>query len=204
MPTEPKRLVKVVLTGGPGAGKSVAAERVSRSLVAEAVHVPEAATQVYRRLGKKWDQLDMAQRRDAQTAMYRLQLEQEAFAEQDAREKGLRVLLLDRGTLDGAGYWPDGIDAFWGAMGTTHERELARYHGVVWLESAAALDLYDHDASNEVRFESPAEAIKSGERMMSLWGAHPKLLRVHARREFEDKLREVLKAVREIVEYHRA
>jgi hypothetical protein len=49
-----------------------------------------------------------------------------------------RILLCDRGTVDGAAYWPDAPDSFFGAVGTTFERELARYDAVLFFETAAA------------------------------------------------------------------
>jgi predicted ATPase len=183
---------KIVLTGGPGAGKTIAAREVARRLV-EAGHrvqyIPEAATQVYERLGRKWNELTLDQRRAAQTAMYRLQLEQEAEAARSVAPG--TTLLLDRGTIDGAGYWPDGPQAFWPAMHTTHPQELARYHAVLWLETAATLGLYDHDASNPVRFENPHQAIQAGELQANLWSNHPNLYTIPAQPNFNEKLAQV-------------
>jgi predicted ATPase len=187
--------VKIVLTGGPGAGKSTAARLISQKLGPGVVYVPEAATQVYERIGRKWSDLNPAQRRETQAAMYRLQVEQEVEAIERAAREGASILLLDRGTLDGAGYWPDGVAAFWGAMGTTPEAELARYTAVIWLETAASLGLYDHDASNAVRFENAPQAIESGELMASLWRAHPRFETVRAERDFGVKLQAIERAL---------
>lgn len=187
-PSRPPSLAKIVLTGGPGAGKSTAARHIAAKLGRTAIYVPEAATQVYERMGRKWSDLTLGERRGAQEAMYRLQLSQEAELESRARDSGATLLLLDRGTIDGAGYWPDGSDAFWSAMGTTHRAELDRYHAVIWLETAASLGLYDHDASNAVRFESAPEAIAAGQRMADLWRSHRNLLTVRADPSFEAKL----------------
>lgn len=195
-----ERPKKIVLTGGPGAGKTVAARHVASRLGMGARFIPEAATQVYHRLGKKWNELNIEQRRAAQTAMYHLQLEQEAHAANVAVQDGVRLLLLDRGTIDGAGYWPDGPELFWNAMGTTQEAELGRYDAVLWLETAAALGLYDNDASNAVRFENAPEAIASGERMAHLWQHHPRVIRVRAYVEFQDKLNEIERVIRSLVQ----
>lgn len=187
---------KIVLTGGPGAGKTTAAREIARRLGLGAQHVPEAATQVYHALGTTWDKLTFDQRCDAQTQMYRLQIAQEEAASEIARRAGVSVLILDRGTLDGAGYWPEGIDAFWPAMGTTQGEQLRRYDAVLWLETAAALGLYDNKASNAIRFESPTEAIAAGVRMEDLWCAHPRLTRVPAEIDFNAKLDAVERAIR--------
>jgi predicted ATPase len=179
---------RIVLTGGPGAGKTVISGQVVRDLPERYVRVPEAATQVYEALQTRWDRLDLDGRRDAQRRMYRLQREQE---ERLAREHPGKILLLDRGTIDGAAYWPDGPAAFWQDLGTTAEQELARYDAVVWMQTCAAVGCYDGDASNAVRFEAAEAAITSGQMLMQLWGSHPNLHRVEAYPNLAQKVREV-------------
>jgi predicted ATPase len=188
---------RVVLTGGPGAGKTVVARAIESAFAGRIVVIPEAATQIYTRLNTRWDKLDLEGRRNAQRAMYRLQLEQEAaFA---ARYPD-RVLLHDRGTIDGAAYWPEGPAAFWVDVGTTHAAELARYDAILWLETAAALGIYDGDASNAVRFEDPKAAIASGEALLTLWGDHPSVRHIGAFMNLDDKIAAVVEALRPIVE----
>ncbi|HEY7088752.1 MAG TPA: ATP-binding protein [Tepidisphaeraceae bacterium] len=176
---------RIVLTGGPGAGKTV----ISRALVARhpdrLVLVPEAATQVYDLLQTRWDRLDTEGRRDVQRRIYRLQVEQE---DRIAREHPDQVLLLDRGTIDGGAYWPDGADEYWRDLATTRAKELSRYHAVIWLESAAALGLYDGDQSNFCRFEDAAGAVESGKTLLHLWGDHPNLKHVGAFTNLHDKI----------------
>ena len=139
-----------------------------------------------------WDKLDRAGRFDAQRRMYRLQIAQE---ERLAVEHPEKILLLDRGTVDGAAYWPGGPDGFWPDVGTTRPAELARYDAVLWLESCAALGLYDGDASNACRFEDPAAAIRSGKALLTLWGDHPHLHRIGAFVDLADKFAAVMETI---------
>lgn len=176
---------RIVLTGGPGAGKTLVAARLARDEPQTFVVVPEAATQVYRQLRTRWDRIDANGRRDVQRRIYALQLEQEARA---AREHRDRVLLLDRGTVDGAAYWPDGPEDYWRHLGTTCAAELARYDAVVWLETCAAIGAYDGDASNACRHEDTQLAVERGLAVLRLWEKHPNLTRVEAYPQFEDKL----------------
>lgn len=177
--------MRIVLTGGPGAGKTSVAMALVRERPDKLVHVPEAATQVYDGLGTRWDRLDDAGRREVQRRIYRLQLEQEA---RHAREHPGKVLLFDRGTVDGAAYWPQGADDYWQRLGTTHAAELARYDAVIWLETCAAVGAYDGAASNACRHEDPQAAIARGLLVLAAWEAHPRLARVDAYPTFEEKV----------------
>ena len=176
---------RIVLTGGPGAGKTVVCNALAADR-ARIVLVPEAATQVYAALGSRWDRMDIAGRRDAQRRIYALQVAQETRLAAATRPD--QILLLDRGTIDGAAYWPEGPDAYWQDLGTTLADELKRYDAIILLETAATLGIYDGEQSNPVRFEAPAAAIESGRMLHRLWGGHPNLRTVPAFRQIEEKI----------------
>ncbi len=177
--------LRIVLTGGPGAGKTVIARRIAADHPDRFVLVPEAATQVYDALQTRWDKLDLEGRRDVQRKIYRLQVDQE---DRTAAANPNKILLLDRGTIDGAAYWPEGPEDYWRDVQSTLESELKRYDAVILLESAAALGLYDGDSSNFCRFEDAQGAIESGKLLQKLWGGHRNLQHVGASPNFESKI----------------
>jgi predicted ATPase len=179
---------RFVLTGAPGAGKTVISHLLAKKHPELWVLVPEAATQVYDALQTRWDKLDVPGRREVQRKIYRHQLEQEEKLQ--CAHPG-KTLLLDRGTIDGAAYWPDGPDDYWGNIGSTLADELRRYTAVIWLQSSAAIGLYDGDTSNPRRHEAPAAAIASGERTAKLWQDHPHFHRVDAYPSLDEKIAEV-------------
>jgi predicted ATPase len=185
---------RIVLTGGPGAGKTVISKRIATLHPDRFVLVPEAATQVYDALQTRWDKLDLPGRREVQRKIYALQVDQE---NRTADANPGKTLLLDRGTIDGAAYWPDGADDYWKDVGSTLDAELKRYHAVIWMESAAALGqkFYDGDFSNSCRFEDAAGAIESGKLLLKLWGGHPNLKHVGAFESLDDKVASVFEVL---------
>jgi len=192
MSTLPKPLQKIVLTGAPGSGKTTIARTLAEARPDRYLHVPEAATQTYTALMTRWDKLDDAGRRDAQLRIYALQVSQEAASIEQARG---RVILLDRGTIDGAAYWPDGPERYWEMLQSSHARELSRYDLVLMLESVAALGQYDGDKSNSTRFESAQESLENAKVLEKLWNPHPNLIRIAATRDLPDKLAAVERAI---------
>ncbi|MFT3789182.1 MAG: ATP-binding protein [Tepidisphaeraceae bacterium] len=186
------RTARIVLTGAPGSGKTTIAAALAKLHPNRFILVPEAATQYYTSLGRRWDQLDIKNRKEAQRGIYRLQVEQETRL---ARTNPDKTLLLDRGTVDGSAYWPDGPDEYWQDLGTTLADELARYDRVLILQTSAHLGLYDGDASNRVRFEDAAGAIANEKLIEQIWKPHPHRIIVHAEADFGRKLAAVEAAV---------
>jgi predicted ATPase len=187
---------RIVLTGGPGAGKTIVAARIAAEFPDRFALVPEAATQVYTMLQTRWDRLDLEGRHDVQRRIYRLQREQE---DRIAAEQPTKTLLLDRGTIDGAAYWPAGAEAYWQDLGTTHAAELARYDAVILLQTSAALGLYDGDDSNFCRFENAEAAIASDNLLELLWHDHPRLMKVRAFHTLDEKIAAVSSVLGELV-----
>lgn len=185
-----EKVRKIVLTGGPCAGKSTIADLVSRAFDGRLLVVPESASLLFRGGFPRWP--DEKSRGALQTAIYYVQSEMEAAYESNA---GGLSLLLDRGTIDGAAYWPKGPRDFFGAMGTTEERELARYDEVIYLESASELDYGVHRLRNPSRLETWTEARELDEKTRSIWSKHPRISVVPNRSAFSDKIFAVLELV---------
>jgi predicted ATPase len=120
------RARRVVLTGGPGAGKTAVLELARRTLCGHVALVPESASILFRG-GFPREEEEVA-RCAAQRAIVRVQRELETIA--DARPDA-RLVLCDRGTLDSLAYWPRSPDDFFADLETTEALQLARYDVVI-------------------------------------------------------------------------
>lgn len=163
---------RLVLTGGPGGGKTTAADLFRRELGERVVVVPESATILF--AGGFPRARELEARRSAQTAIFQVQRNIEDV--QSALFPD-RILLCDRGTIDGAAYWPNHDRDFFEAMGTSFEAELARYDAVVFFETAAVAGS-SIEGGNPVRNESLAEAAELDRKLHALWSRHPRFLLV--------------------------
>ncbi|MBI3542970.1 MAG: ATP-binding protein [Deltaproteobacteria bacterium] len=157
--------MRIVLTGGPSAGKTTLLELLHRQY-ADAVGVaPEAASILFRGGFPRPQTSD--DRAHTQRSIYALQKELEASALERSRGD---VVFCDRGSLDGASYWSGSVHEFARAMDTTVERELSRYAMVVHLETAPEAMGY---TLNDVRTETHAEASALDRRIGEIWSLHP-------------------------------
>lgn len=130
--------------------------------------------------------------RAVQRAIFRIQRELEASVE----DEDLAIVLCDRGTVDGAAYWP-GPDSFWDEMGTTPAAEFARYDAVIHLRTPT--DAMGYDFSNPLRVESPIEASRIDARIAELWRGHPSWIEIPAMDDFLAKARRTMDPLRALV-----
>jgi len=173
---------RIVLTGGPGGGKTTAADLFRRELGDRVVIVPEAATLLFS--GGFPRTLDVRARKAAQQAIFHVQTQLENVQSALYPE---RILLCDRGTVDGAAYWPDDSAGFFDAVGTTEGAELERYDAVLFFESAAVGDI-SIEGGNPTRIESNAEAVALDRRLRALWSKHPRFSVVPHQASFVKKI----------------
>ena len=174
----------LVLTGGPGAGKTAVLEVLRRNFGDRVEILPESASILFK--GGFPRNSDDIHRRSAQRAIFYVQRELERVV----FETGLRAMALcDRGTIDGLAYWPGEATEFWQETGTTYETELARYHAVIHLRTPPARD-YNH--KNPIRTENASEAAAVDERILAVWGPHPRRYIVESTTEFLDKIVRVM------------
>lgn len=179
---------RIVLTGGPGAGKTAVLELVRHFFCRHMDVLPEAASILFG--GGFRRAKTAAGQQAAQRAIFHVQRELEATADAEGNPA---VVLCDRGTIDGAAYWP-GPEDFWTALGTTREAELRRYDAVIHLRVPPAQLGYNH--SNPVRIETAAEAAAIDERIARAWEGHPRVFLVESTPDFLEKGRRAVELLR--------
>lgn len=190
---DPCTCTRIVLTGGPGGGKTTAADLFRPEIGDGVVIVPETATILFQGGFPRSRTPEVA--RLAQSTIFHVQRKLEDV---QATIYPGRTLLCDRGTVDGAAYWPDGDGQYFAAVGTTLEAEFRRYAAVIFFETAAAGGM-SIEGGNPVRNESLAEAVQLDAKLRQLWSRHPRFIFIPHQPSFFRKINLALSALQEVL-----
>lgn len=179
----------VVLTGGPGAGKTAVLEVIRKNFCEHIAVLPEAASILFGGGFPRGESLPA--RRAGQRAIARVQMELERMRLEEGKSA---VILCDRGTLDGLAYWPGDAAEFFQDIQTTREAEFARYAAVIHLRVPADGAGYGH--SNPLRIETAPEAAEIDARIGAAWRGHPRVVEIPSNPRFLEKLKATIDTIR--------
>lgn len=191
---------RIVLTGGPCSGKSSVMNRLRNELKDVLQCVPEVATIVIQQVGAKPPVDDPLAMRTFQRTIYDVQNGFEKVSFKQARDDGKRAILLDRGTVDGAAYMPNGLEDLEHVCMTTVAAEYDRYEAVICLDFPPR-HIYERDiVNNPARYETYEEATAVGERIARVWAGHPHFVRIASRDSWEEKYQAAREAILDALE----
>jgi len=199
-----KRFFKVVLTGGPCAGKTSALAIISdhfRNLGWHVFTCPEATTLMVSG-GVSWAALNPTQwfnfQKNVMKTMIHLEDTYAEIALQREDDKPV-LILCDRGVMDAAAYVEkDVFTNLLNAIGadSLFDVKHSRYDLVIHLVSAA-LGAEEHYSleNNEARTETPEEAREVDKRILQAWTGHPNIVCINNRTLFKEKIVRALQTI---------
>ena len=193
------KINKIVLTGGPCAGKTTALTWISNYFSKRGytvLFVPETATELITNGVAPWT---CKTNYEYQTFQIRLQkIKEQIFDDAAKTMKNDKILIVcDRGVLDNKAYMKDvEFKRILKEFGTNEIQERDSYDAAFHLVSAAKGKEDVYTLSNNVaRTENLEEARNLDDRIISAWTGHPHFRIIDNSTEFEEKLERLLKEI---------
>lgn len=193
-----QKITKIVLTGGPCAGKSTAMSWIQNAFTQRGyrvLFVPETATELITGGVAPWT---CGSNLDYQCCQMRLQIEKEKVFAQAARTMPEEKILIvcDRGMMDNRAYMtePD-FRVVLDRIGETEIVVRDRYDAVFHLVTAAngAPEIYlKNRESNPARTETVEKAVELDNKLISSWTGHPHFRVIDNSTGFENKMKRLI------------
>jgi CYTH domain-containing protein/predicted ATPase len=196
-----ERTIRIVLTGGPCAGKTTALDHITSHLAEQGVKVfcvPEVAS-ILIGGGADLGKLSLEDLLSFERNLIALQMSlEDTYLDLADRWKGPAVVICDRGTMDVSAYLPDHIwQVLLNGYGWTEVAlRDARYDAVIHLESAAVgAPVHYTTENNAARHETPEQAASLDKAVQKAWVGHPHLRVISSMDDFESKVAKALAVI---------
>ena len=193
-------VTKIVITGGPCAGKTTAMSWIQNEFTKlgyTVLFVPETATELILGGVTPWT---LKTNLDYQLCQLKLQIEKENIFEEAAKKimQSHKVLIVcDRGSIDNKAYMNE-IE-FQAALDTLslNETELRdSYDAVFHLVTAAkGAEKFYTLSNNQARTETVEEAAAMDDKLIAAWTGHPHFRIIDNSKGFDDKMKHLIKEI---------
>lgn len=198
---------RIVLTGGPGSGKTTVLNSIVNiysSLGVKVIVVSETATEIINSGIKPFgdDKIDLL---DFQELVLSLQLSKEKLFDRSIElykkshpDKDILVI-YDRGAIDNKAYINDkDFNSILNQVcQNSYSSILNKYDLVIDLVGAKSFYTLEN---NHARSESADVALELGEKTLKSWTGHPKVKIVSPKEKMEDKVAEVISYINEVLD----
>ena len=189
-------ITKIVITGGPCAGKTTAMSWIQSNFTKAGytvLFVPETATELISGGVAPWT---CGTNLDYQKCQMKLQLEKEKIFRQAAQSMDVQKVLIvcDRGALDNKAYMsPLEFSAVLEGLGASEVDLRDNYDAVFHLVTAAkgAEEFYT-TANNTARTETVEQAAALDDKLIAAWTGHPHLRIIDNATDFQEKLKRLI------------
>ena len=191
---------KIVITGGPSAGKTTGLSWIQNAFTKlgyTVLFVPETATEL---IGGGVTPWGCGSNLDYQKCQMRLQLEKERVFEQAARTmKAEKILIVcDRGAMDNKAYMDELEFSQVLAEFKTNEVQLRDSYDAVFhmVTAAKGAEKFYTTENNKARTETVEQAALLDDKLIAAWTGHPHLRVIDNSTNFEDKLKRLIAEIR--------
>ena len=201
----PKSITRIVLTGGPAAGKTTLISRILKEFRQEdgwkVITIPETATELISGFGIR-PFGNCVSMEDFQYFVIEDQLHKERLALKGAEmvPEDKVLIIYDRAVLDDKAYISDAQFAKTLAhFGKTEQEVLAGYDAVLHLVTGAKGAEFAYNYGNAARYETVEVAREKDDLTLRAWSTHPAVYVIDNSVNFEDKIDRAIAQIYRII-----
>lgn len=198
-PNAAKQITKLVITGGPCAGKTTAMSWIQNAFSKygyTVLFISETATELISGGVAPWTCGTNAEHQKCQMD---LQLKKEEIFLRAAMgmKQSKFLIVCDRGTLDNKAYMNQAeYQEVLEHLQTDEQSLLRQYDAVFHLVTAAkGAEAFYTTANNSARTEDPAQAAQLDDRLIQAWQGHPHHYIIDNTTAFEDKMKRLIQSI---------
>lgn len=187
------KVKKIVLTGAPSSGKSSALAAIEALNLPHLTLVPESAVVLLKGGFPAPAHDDLEQIRFFQKSILTVQENLEDICARKTPQA--THMILDRAKLDGAAFWPPGIEDYLKNFPVHLDEEYEKYDHVLFLEMPKQ-EFFG--GVHQARFHNFEQSMESQRRLEKVWGAHSSFKRIAAHEDFNKKIQAILEALKNL------
>lgn len=198
------KIKKIVLTGGPCAGKTTALVKIIEHFSSRGFKVftiPEVPT-LFLQAGMDYLTKNRNLFYEGEKATLEIQLQlEDKFVKMAEQVNEPTIIICDRGALDISAYMqPEMWQEITALVNTTTQTLLNRYDAVLHLVSAAnGAEQFYTTSTNKERTEGLELARELDKKVINAWSGHPHLRVINNHDNFDTKLNRVLKEISSVL-----
>lgn len=192
-----KQIYKIVITGGPCAGKTTALNYIKEAFEQRGytpIFCPETATELISGGVAPWTCTTNVEYQHCQLGLQHAK-EQIFLEAANHMPPEKMVIIFDRGFLDNKVYMTD--EEFTGLleeMSFSEDKTRNWYDGIFHLETAAKGDEDAYTLSNNgARYETALQACELDDKLIKAWDGHPYHRIIGHEYDFEDKMQHLIR-----------
>ena len=194
-----QKIVKIVLTGGPCAGKTTAMSWIQNNFEKQGykvMFIPETATEFITGGLVPWE---LSTAYDFQKGIFFNQMVKEDIYLEGAKKMGHDKILIvcDRGIMDNKAYMSDEeFKRLFEEYKVSKSKVMDRYDAVFHLVSAAKGAEQYYNLDNEARTETVEQAAELDDKIINSWTGHSRFRIIDNSTDFAEKMRRLMKRIK--------
>ena len=191
---------KILITGGACAGKTTSIEKIKEYLEGKNYKVLVAKEAPTFLINSGFSPEKMGKMNFLKMVL-EVQLNLKRYYDEYAKKGGNEIIILDGGPLDNMKFIPKfELENMMKDFNITCDEILNWYDGIIHLETVAKTDLKMYSTkSNPARTSDAETAVKRDDILLEIYKKHPKRIIVKSNPNFDEKIKDLIDGVKEII-----